>query len=222
MIVGLELEDRGIADEPVDPSALQRVVDDFRRIRGLFEATQMRRWLTNHGLTQELLERLLENQVRAEKLRDQVTLGDLASYYDENRTEFDVAIASVAEFSSLDHAQTFLNLCKQEPSYAALESFLVKHFLRYSIERWRRFECPMDYRQRLFSPTATGPHLLRLANAFVVVQLISFTSHSTSVEFDEETRQAVRNRLFQRWLERKRQQAYIEWDGLSSIPQPYD
>jgi putative peptide maturation system protein len=62
------------AFEPSDEE-LQAAMDNFRRRRGLSKAEQTTRWMELHGMTQRSLEKLVDGQARATKLRRRVIAG---------------------------------------------------------------------------------------------------------------------------------------------------
>lgn len=64
-----------------EDAELQQAMDDFRRRRGLYDTATTERWFAQNGTTQEKLERLLEYQIIAAKLRDQLTAAQVETYF---------------------------------------------------------------------------------------------------------------------------------------------
>ena len=90
------IERMGLAEAAIDDRDLQRALDDFRISRGLFDAAQTESWLDDRGLTLAILERTLEDHVRARMLRDRVTATAIASETDDDarRRARDAAFAT--------------------------------------------------------------------------------------------------------------------------------
>jgi putative peptide maturation system protein len=86
----------GLAAAPIDDRDLQRALDDFRITRGLYDAAETERWLDDRGLTLAILERSLEDQVRARMLRDRVAAAAMTSELDDDarRRARDAAFAT--------------------------------------------------------------------------------------------------------------------------------
>jgi putative peptide maturation system protein len=217
MLLRQALEEHELADAPVDDAALQRALDDFRRARGLYEAAAMTAWLATHGLSQDGLERQLEDQVRAERLRDRVTADEIRACFAAHRADFDVVVAEIVELSRLADARALVAAAAEEPFAVVVERMVAERGARQRVERVRRGDGPAALIAELFAAPPGSPRLVRLERSFAVARALRAP---VSAELDDETRRLVRDRLFARWLGERRARARIEWCWDGSAPEP--
>jgi parvulin-like peptidyl-prolyl isomerase len=90
-LIRQEAARRGIA---VTNAELQQAADAFRAERGLREAAATRRWLRENRLTAATWERLLDEDVRARKLRAVLTEAAVEPFFAQHRLSFDAATVS--------------------------------------------------------------------------------------------------------------------------------
>ena len=203
-LIGDALEELGIATAPVDDTALQQALNDWRAAHNLYDADAFERWLADRGLTLVVLERVLEQQVRARTLRDRVTARAIEPFFEAHRAELDRAVVTVARLATPEQAREVAELAATWSLASVIEQLAVAQDLDVRIHRWRRAECPAELRTAAFdaplcAPTAIGNQ---------VIQVLARTSCTT---LDEPTRRYIRDRLFAEWLEARRAQARIEW-----------
>jgi peptidylprolyl isomerase len=90
-LIRQEAARRGIG---VTDAELQQAADAFRTQHGLREAAATRRWLRENHLTTAAWERLLEEDVRARKLRAALTDAAVEPFFAQRRLSFDAATVS--------------------------------------------------------------------------------------------------------------------------------
>jgi putative peptide maturation system protein len=203
LVLRRALEEHGLADAPVSAGELQRAMDDFRRRRGLCEASAMRRWLMEHGWSHQALEKQLETQVRAETLRARVTADGLRAVFEQQRAELERVTAGIAEVSTLAQAR---ELAMQPGDFhARVERLLARGAARYRVERWCRFQCPAELRVVLFAGPAGSLSVTRVGDWFVVTRILA----RDAADLDDDTRRLLRDRLFREWLDERRRRARV-------------
>jgi len=203
------IEREGLAGAPVDDAALQQAVDDFRVAHGLYDATATERWLDHRGWTLAVLERVLEDQVRARMLRDRITGGDaggkIDAWFAAHAADLDTVVAGVARLAGEVEARAVAERGRTEPLHAIVEELAAAgDRADYQIERWRRADCPAGLRAALFDEPAGPPR----AVGDLVVRVIA---RQPCRALDDTTRRAVRDRLFADWLAHRRAEARVEW-----------
>lgn len=197
-------------DEALDDAELQRALDAFRTVRGLYDADGMRHWMAMRGLTDETLASLVAGQVRAERLRSRLTDGAIDQRFFARPSDYDVAVAGIVELRSFEEAEAFVDVAATTPFHALLDEYATTRGARYRIERWRRWQCPPELEPALFCDASSGLRALRLGRCFVVVRRISL---QPCLQLDEETRRVIRDRLFDEWLDAQKRSARVEWNG---------
>ncbi|MBV8761539.1 MAG: hypothetical protein JO257_29865 [Deltaproteobacteria bacterium] len=204
LLIADALDDLGIAAQPVDDAALQRALDDWRVAHGLFEATAFDSWLDDRGLTLVVLERMLEQQVRARTLRDRVTADQIEPFFEAHRADLDRAVASVARLATAEQAREVARRATTERLASVVEQLALDRDVDFRIHRWRRAECPTELRALAFdAPLATV--------GVVGTTVLHVTARSRCTELDDATRRYIRDRLFADWLAARRAKARIEW-----------
>jgi putative peptide maturation system protein len=197
----------------VSDAELQQTMDAFRHRRGLHTAEATDRWLEQHGMTHETLERHLLGETVAAKLRDQIADGRVEEYFDQHSAVLDaahIARIKVADEESawrlgdqfrsgkLDFFEAAQQQFFSAPNPAAARLFAVV----------RRGQLSEEQSSAIFSSSAgqiVGP--LRSGDGYELVRVLQIVP----ALLDESTREAVKDRLFEQWLEEQRQQATVEW-----------
>ncbi len=197
-----------IADED-----LQRAADAFREARGLFEAAATMAWLEARGLTVDQFEKLVEEELLLERLKDRVVAGRIESFFAENKVRFDAAELShilVADEGTARelHAQ----VVEDGADLAGLARL-------HSTDRrtgpaggylgaLRRKQVPAPLEAAVFGAKAgevVGP--LRSEDGWHLVRVHAVRRAT----LDEDTRATIREVLFREWLdaERRRTRARV-------------
>jgi putative peptide maturation system protein len=200
---------------PLANEELQRAMDTFRQMRGLHKAEDTRRWMEQRGLTHEKLERQVGHEAKVAKLRDRVTAGRVEEYFETHRADFDTA--SLARFEAAD----------KESAQQAWEQIRTGELHFYeAAERCFQTAEPAERRSGdLFTVIQRGQEPSELGNAvfaasrgavlgpfrtgerYTLVRVLSLKPAC----LDEPTQTAIKQILFEKWLEERRQAARIEW-----------
>lgn len=217
-LVNVCLIEQALEKDPVHLSAVevQEAVDGFRRARGLCTAEATFRWMERHGITPEHLESLATDQAVVAKLRERVTAGRVEGYFERHRADFDTA--SIACLVLPDEAaarEVYAALCRGELDFyeAAARQFMTAGEREPAsaglFETLRRREAPPELRDVLFG-AAPGELLspVPFRDGSAVIRVLSVTP----ARLDDRTRGAIRNLLFDAWLEERRRAARIEWN----------
>jgi putative peptide maturation system protein len=198
--------------DPVPPSDedLQRALDQFRRLHGLFRAADMRRWMEQRCLTQEKLESHLTELAEIEALRDRITAGKVETYFESHRSEFDTL--SLAQFTVTDAGQA-QRISEQIRTgamdfYAAAErTFLAAGAAGGLFRTVRRGQASEGF-GAAFDATPgglLGP--IRTDDGYAIVRVLA----QTPACLDRATRIAIKELVFNDLLDARRRAATIEW-----------
>jgi putative peptide maturation system protein len=221
-LVDVALISEAVEEEPEafasSDEELQAAMDAFRQRRGLLTPESMTSWLEQQGLTHRNLETLLDNFVKARKLRRRVVAGREEAYFASHQSEFDVAVIARMVLGDLERARSVYErlrggevdllsvaaeaLREQTPATSRWES--PPPFL----ERVRRFALPSEQAAVLFAATP-GAVLepIETKAGYEVRQVLGLESAA----FDAASRAAIGERLFQEWLAERRAAADVEW-----------
>lgn len=200
------IERAGLADAPVADADLQCALDDFRAARGLHDAAATQQWLDVRGLTLAVLERALEDQVRARMLRDRIAEPELAAWFAAHRAELDRVTAGVARLSSEELAREAARRARAGSLAQVCEALAARVDVGYAIERWTRDAAPAELRAALFDQPDPVP-------CAIGCRVVHVIARRPCTDLDERTRRAVRDRVFAAWLARRRAEARVEWTG---------
>jgi putative peptide maturation system protein len=200
---------------PISNQELQLAMDRFRKARKLHKAEDTYRWMERRGVSYESLERLVEGQALLTKLRDKVVGNRVEEYFDTNSAQFDTT--RVARFLVADETSA-LDMCRRIRSgeidflQAAQNHFITaKQSRPPKIELFttiQRREASPELRESLFQSepgSILGP--VREENGYVILRVLSMVRAT----LDDATRDAIKNILFEEWLEKRRRTASIEW-----------
>ncbi|MBN1203607.1 MAG: TIGR04500 family putative peptide maturation system protein [Myxococcaceae bacterium] len=197
---------------------LQAAMDAFRRRRGLLTPEAMMHWLEQQGLTHRNLETLLDNFVKARKLRRRVVAGREETYFASHKAEFDVAVIARIALGDLERARSLHErlrggevdllraaaeaLREQTPGAPRWES------PPPLLERVRRSALPPEQAAVIFAASA-GAVLepFETKAGYEVRQVLGIEP----AVLDAATRAAIGEQLFQEWLTERRAAAEVEW-----------
>jgi putative peptide maturation system protein len=197
-----------VSDGEVEP-----VVDRFRRRRGLYGIEQTHEWLAQRGMTPEDLYTLLAGEAAKIKLREEIAEGRIEEYFASHEREFDTArLARLRVRSEEEAGRLYDKLSAGELDFfeAAQRQFLgdVRPSTSELLVVVRREEMPHAYSDAIFRAGAgelLGP--FQNGDEYEIVRVLQISR----AKIDEDTREAVKDRLFEEWLERERQKATVEW-----------
>jgi putative peptide maturation system protein len=195
---------------------LQRALDAFRRLHQLHKVEDTCRWMERHGMTQERLERLVAGVARTVKLRDRVAAGRVENYFKEHQPDFDTACLARIEFSneaSADRAGEQIRKggvsfyeAAQHHFLAGLERSEQPPSALFTVLQRRQASAEVGAAVFAAKPgEVLGP--VHAGESFALVRVLSLTS----ARLDEPTRTAIKDILFEEWLEERRQAAQVEW-----------
>jgi putative peptide maturation system protein len=216
-LINVCLVQEALDDDPVTLSDadLQRAMDGFRRAHKLYKAEDTRLWMERTGTAPGRLERLVAHLARVAKLRDRVTDGRVEDYFAHHQDEFAVALIARIEFPAEEDARR---------TYERIRAGAVDFYeaaQRRFLAAPRRDPPPGD----VFAVVRRGPTdpelaasvlaaapgallgPLRTAGGYAVVQVLAIEPAC----LDGPTREAIREILFEEWLEQRRRAATIEW-----------
>lgn len=204
-----EIEKREIL---VCETELQQAMDLFRSKHQLYTAGLTADWLRRHGQTQEVLERTLEAEVAAAKLRDQIAEGKVEDYFASHSSDFDTARIARFKVGEMAHARSIIKqIHGGELNFfeAAREQFCVEGSADGKLfAAVRRRDLSRERATAIFdaSPGATvGP--VPSGDGFELVNILKLNP----ARLDETTRSAIKEVLFEDWLAEQRREATIEW-----------
>jgi putative peptide maturation system protein len=204
--------------DPIEVSddELQAMMNDFRRTRGLLSPDAMVAWMAENGIDQLHLEQHLEWEAKVSRLRRTVAEGAIEDELASRRSSFDVAHAAELSFDRLEEAERVADELR------AGRGDFFEHASRSFVERGRGalfvkhtrgslgalFDVPLgaivgpvpkDREYRIYRVLAVRP-----------------------AELDDSTRELIERELFDRWLEKKRRTARIEWNWGMNPDRPAD
>jgi putative peptide maturation system protein len=197
----------------VSDEEVEAVVDRFRRRRGLYGIEQTHEWLAQRGMTPEDLYRLLAGEAGKIKLREEIAQGRIEEYFASHEREFDTArLARLRVRGEEEAGRLYDKLSAGELDFfeAAQRQFLgdVQPGTSELLVVVRREQMPPAYSDAIFRAEPgelLGP--FQNGDEYDIVRVLQISR----AKIDQDTREAVKDRLFQEWLERERQKATVEW-----------
>jgi putative peptide maturation system protein len=215
---------RNAAD--ADPAAfapsdeeLQAAAEGYRRKHRLFTVEATKRWMDRHGLTLRGLESMMEGFVRATKLRERVVAGREESYFAEHRADFDVAVIARIVVGTRERARSvFERLRAGEADLLTVATEALRPRTRRDapweqppplLARVRRCELAPERAAAIFAAAAGA--VLPAVETEAGHEIVIVRAIEPAAELDAATRVAVRDRLFEMWLEERRSASTIEW-----------
>jgi putative peptide maturation system protein len=217
---------------------LQRAMNAFRRAHGLLTAAETRRWMAEHGLSQEKLEQLVADEATVARLRERVVAGRVEPYFEAHRDELaaaavvrldlpDAASASRA-FEAIRDGADFDDLARAHLADAlvrgqtptALRSLVLR---RPDLAEFqavadtgliRAASCPLNPA----APPDLAAALFGAGPGDVLGPLATEAGYAllrvvavAPPRLDAPTREAIAGQLFDEWLTERRAAARIEW-----------
>jgi putative peptide maturation system protein len=192
----------------ISDQELQAAVDELRRTRALDTAEATERWLADHGLTLAGLEELLDYELAVKAVRRRV-LGDRAhEVFLAEPSRYDAifvlalpdkdapALAAEVRAGSAFYSVAERVLAGRAEGSRPDRSLLFESLHRADIAADAPLEPGAVLSARL---RGTGPYL-------ILVRQVS------PAAWNEATRRAIEDVLFQEWLRERRQRAHIEWN----------
>jgi putative peptide maturation system protein len=197
----------------VADAEVEAVVDEFRRRRGLYGVEQTNEWLAQRGMTLDDLYKMLAPEAAKIKLRDEIAQGRIEEYFASHEREFDTArLARLAVRGEKDARRLYEKLSVDELDFfeAAQRQFLedAQRGTGELLVVVRREQMPTAYADAIFRAEPgelVGP--FQNGDEYDIARVLQISR----AKLDQDTRETVKDRLFQEWVERQRQKATIEW-----------
>jgi putative peptide maturation system protein len=217
-LVNMCLIQEELARNPVDltDAELQDAIDRFRAAKKLFKAEDTLRWLEEHGMSQERLERYVSESAVVPKLRDRIAAGRVDEYFRQHRHDFDIARIARVEMPDPGQArrlaeqirsgaQNFFAAAERLFFEAAERGALAEANLFVTIERRRASPA---LRSQLFA-AAPGQLLgpVPVENGHALMRVLAIVP----ARLDARTEAAIKEILFKDWLAERLEATQIEW-----------
>jgi putative peptide maturation system protein len=226
-LVDLCVVQEELAEAPVSLSdaELQLAVDEFRRARGLHGVEETFRWMEQHGMTHAQLESYVANQAKVAKLRDRIAAGRVEEYFERHHSDFDVVRVARLEGLGAEGARhTAEDIRGGRVSFqqAAERQFLAAadgggRRCAAALAAVQRRQAAPELAARLFAAApgeVLGP--VRAGEGYAIIRVLSVVPAALG----EVTRDAIRDILFEEWLEERRRAATVEWYWGTQAVQP--
>lgn len=214
-LIDMSLIEQEIRDRKIEVSdrQLDAALEAFRVRRRLFSASSVERWMAEHGASPAQLEHHLRQDAARDELRRQVTGGPEAhaAYFAAHRADFEraqVAKIHVGDRAAADALRDELREAPQRFLAAAQQRFLQGATPGDVFATLWRGELDADHAAAVFDtePGQIAP-VVASGDGFEVVHVL----RRLPAVLDAETRAAIADRLFARWLEDRRPGARVEW-----------
>jgi putative peptide maturation system protein len=194
----------------------QLAIDAFRRRHKLYTAKETYRWMERHGMTHEKLEHYVTDEAVAAKLRDRVAVAQVSDYFESHRADFDTAYIAQLTFPEEENALLVWEQIRTGRLgfyEAAQRLFLTRAEqsekpLKDIFTVAPRRQLSPELAEAVFAAApgeVVGP--VPIDEGYVIVQVLSVVPGC----LDNSTSIAIKNILFEQWLEERRQAATIEW-----------
>lgn len=197
---------------PFTDAELQEALNKFRAAKGLHKAKDTLRWLEEHGMSQEGLERHVRSDALVARLRDRVVDGAVDQYFKQHGRDFDTVRLARLDVATEGQAHELAEQVRagKLDFYAAAERGFVeaatpKESLFTVMERRH---APPAIREQLFAAQPgelIGP--VAVGGGYALYRILT----NAPSQLDGRVRAAVKTILFDEWLAQRRGAARIEW-----------
>jgi parvulin-like peptidyl-prolyl isomerase len=206
--------DRGIV---VEVEELQKAADLFRRKQGLATAEQTREWLKQNGLSVVEFEALIEQPLRNKLAFADITEGT-GAFFIADPSAWDKLMLQIIEVPQQTLAEELLaKMLEEGAEFSELAATYSEHpsaELGGRMNPVFRYSLPAAVLHQLASATEAtviGPFSTDRGWALVYPEAMQ------PAVFDHETAKAVRQRLFNQWLDEKLQSTAVSYPLLDLI-----
>jgi putative peptide maturation system protein len=201
---------------------LQQAANAFRAGHKLHSAQATREWLAAHGLTQELWEQWLREDVAAGKLRSQITESEVERRFAEQRRQFDAATISRLCVEEEDIARELRSQIREEGAdfhLLARRHSLDKRSRPHGgyLGRLSRSEFEPTVQPGIFGAVAgqvVGPYRVEKIWTLYLVEALH------PADLDDTTRAQIADQIFAEWLADERSRATILTPLLDARAEP--
>ncbi|MFZ5642836.1 MAG: peptidylprolyl isomerase [Bacillota bacterium] len=209
LLIKEEVESAGVK---VTDEELQEHVNELRYGLGLDKAEDTYRWLEKNNMTVEDLETQCECAIRTKKFTDYISQGKVEEYFAKNMLDFEKAEISQIIVQELSVAQELVMQVKDGD--APFEDLARTYSKDYSsgwggfVGTVSRTRLKPEFESAIFSSKEgdiIGP--FESDRGFHIIKV-----HSVQpAKLDEETRETVKEKILNQWLEEKKKKASIEF-----------
>jgi putative peptide maturation system protein len=212
-IVDSYLIDEAIAERGLRASddELQDAMDAYRAARGLVDPEATEAWLKHQGLSHSMFEEIIEKHVASGKLRDQIVGGQERAHFERASDDYRGVFLAELFFPTRDQAAEAWRRLAEAPQafFELAQEALVDGQASRTPSRhaWAHEIAPEEREQALLRGAGAVLAPRALGNRFVVTQVQAVLAP----RYDEATRRAIRDRLFDAWLAERHAKATIEW-----------
>lgn len=195
----------------VSGDELQQAADEFRLARELHDADATEQWLAAQHLSYEDWELMLEGEIIASKLREELTAGRVEQHFAEQKLTFDSAVLSRIVAPNEDVARELrAQIVEDDADFHALtRSYSVEEATRAAggyVGTVRRTELEATVESAVFGASVgkvVGPFKTDEGWCLFKIEAVNRAA------LDEATREAIKSRLFDEWLSERRRKANI-------------
>ena len=192
---------------------LQDAADDFRSEFGLISAESTVRWLADAGLSNERFEALMKARALARKLKEQIALDNIQSYFATHQNS--LARATVVRIRS-----TLIGALKNLIDSDSISGLVNRFFSNETTINDRTIEINIEtgFVANILptSPPPANPREGAVIGPFAhggEFCAVQFLRHTPAM-LDQETHRLIENHLFKLWLENARAMAEIRWHWM--------
>jgi hypothetical protein len=204
----------------ITPHELQTAADTFRQQNGLTSATKMDAWLAHEHLSIADFEDSLQRNLLMSKLRDYLTRGQIAAYFDADPSRYDRAYIRQIIVPREDLANALRNqLSQQNSDFAQVaRNYSIDKTLGDQDNETRLiFRCHLssDSSESVFSAKpndVVGP--IPIPSNFHLFQV----ERVEPADLDDFTVESIRTELFDSWLHEQFHDVRIDVQLLKLIP----
>jgi putative peptide maturation system protein len=195
---------------------LQVELNRFRKVRKLYRAEDTHRWLEQNAMTHAQLERLLSDEVKVSKLREQIAAPGIESYFSDYQDNFKTISLARLRFPDLNSAvNAYEQVISGQVGFYEIATSCLDLQNTPKPHLIPLFEVVQLHQMPLVLQSLEGIQLkpgrvlepLEIEEIYTIVQIIDVKPAC----LDELTREAIQQILFDRWLNEKRNAAKIEW-----------
>jgi putative peptide maturation system protein len=204
--------------QPIDltDAELQDAMDQFRAAKKLFKAEDTLRWLEQHGMTHEKLERYVSERAIVPKLRDRIAASRVEEYFCQHQADFDTARIARLEMADESQASKLAGQIRAgaQNFFAAAECLFCEAAERNAPSKAGLFatverrQAEPAFRDQLFAATPgqlVGP--IPVETGYTLMRVLAIIP----AELNGRTRAAIKDIFFKDWLAERRQTSRIEW-----------
>jgi len=201
----------------VSAEDVQQRADQIRRVRGLHRAVDMNRWLDQIGVTVDDLEQFIIHMLYYERMQERIVSDDaVEEYFSLNSPKFDAMVLGHIVVDSQGKAREILALLEDEPEM--FEALARDHSVADTaaeggyIGMVTRGSLTTEIEAKVFHGRAgevLGPFATPDGSGWEIFMIKA----RRDANLDDDTRQEIRRRLKEEWLQARARDNRIEQCG---------